>query len=117
MGSGVPRVGLASQQWGFIMHTHHTMHEAVLAPGLGLFTQVPAIVCDPSTLLGVLLLGLNSKLVNGLLGVPWWVPMKPGTERNGINWGARQFYLFCFFSTKWLLSSLTIVLYHSLCQL
>ena len=71
MGSGVPRVGLASQQRGFIMHTHHTMHEAVLAPGPGLLTQVPAIVRDPSTLLGVLLLGLNSKLVNRLLSVPW----------------------------------------------
>ena len=71
MGSGVPRVGLASQQRGFIIHTHHTMHKAVLAPGPGLLTQVPAIVCDPSTLLGVLLLGLNSKLVNRLLSVPW----------------------------------------------
>ena len=71
MGSGVPCVGLASQQRGFIMHTYHTMQEAVLAPGQGLLTQVPAIVNDPSTLLGVLLLGLNSKLVNRLLNVPW----------------------------------------------
>ena len=70
-GSEVPRVGLASQQRGFIMHTHHTMHEAVLAPGPGLLTQVPAIVHDPSTLLGVLLLGLNSMLVSTLLSVPW----------------------------------------------
>ena len=53
------------------MHTHHTMHEAVLAPGLDLLTQVPAILRDPSTLLGVLLLELNSKLVNRLLSVPW----------------------------------------------
>ena len=55
------------------MHTHHTMHEAVLAPGPGLLTQVSAIVHDPSTLLGVLLLGLNSKLVNRLLSVPWLI--------------------------------------------
>ena len=71
MGSGVPRVGLAGQQGGFIMHTHYTVHEAVLAPGPGLLPQVPAIVHDPSTLLGVLLLGLNSKLVNRLLSIPW----------------------------------------------
>ena len=71
MGSGVPRVGLAGQQRGFIMHTHHTMHEVVLAPGPGLLILVPAIVRDPSTLLGVLLLGLNSKLVNRLLSIPW----------------------------------------------
>ena len=71
MGSGVPRVDLASQQRGFIMHIHHIMHEAVLAPGPSLWTQVPTIVHDPSTLLEVLLLGLNSKLVNRLLSVPW----------------------------------------------
>ena len=71
MGSGVPRVGLASQQWGFIMHTHHTMHEAVHAPGPGLLTLVPGIIRDPPTLLRVLLLGLNSMLVNRLLSVPW----------------------------------------------
>ena len=72
MGSGVPYVvGLASQQQGFIMHTHHTMHEAVLALGPGLLTQVPAVVRDPSTFLGVLLPGLNSMLVNSLLSVPW----------------------------------------------
>ena len=71
MGSGVPRVGLASQQWRFIMHTHHTMHEVVLASGPGLLTQAPAIVRDPFTLLGVLLLGLNLKLVKRLLSVPW----------------------------------------------
>ena len=55
------------------MHTHHTMHEEVLAPGSDLLTQVSAIVHDPSTLLGVLLHGLNSKLaiVNRLLSVPW----------------------------------------------
>ena len=41
-------IGLASQQWGYIMHTHHTMHETVLAPGPR--TQVPAIVHGPSTL-------------------------------------------------------------------
>ena len=29
------RVGLASQQWGFTMHTHHSMHKVVLAPGPG----------------------------------------------------------------------------------
>ena len=86
-GSGVPRVGLASQQWGFITHTHHTMHEAVLAPGPGLLTQVPAIVRDPFTLLGALLPGLNSKLVNGLLSIPWgWVsrylPWRVGVERE-----------------------------------
>ena len=71
MGLGVPCVGLASEQRGFIMHTHYTMHKAVLAPGSGLFTQDPAIVLDPSSLLGVLLLSLNSKLVNRLLRVPW----------------------------------------------
>ena len=71
MGSGIPHVGLASQQQGFIMHTHHIMHEAALAPGPGLFTQVPAIVHDPSTFLGVLLLDLNSMLVNRLLSVLW----------------------------------------------
>ena len=71
MGSGVPRVGLVSEQWGFIMHTHHTMCEAVLAPGPGLLTKVPVIVRVPFTLLGVLLLGLNSKLVNRLLSIPW----------------------------------------------
>ena len=71
MGLGVPRVGLASQLRGFIMHTHHTMHKALLAPVPGLLTWVPAIVRDPSTFLGVLLLGLNSKLVNRLLSVPW----------------------------------------------
>ena len=43
----------------------------MLAPGSGLLTQVPAIVSDPFTLLAVLLLGLNSKLVNRLLIVPW----------------------------------------------
>ena len=48
VGPGVPCVDRASQQQGFIMHTHYTMHEAVLAPGSGLLTQVPAIVCDPS---------------------------------------------------------------------
>ena len=52
MGSGVPRIGLANQQRGFIIHTHYTMHEVVLAPGPGLLTQVPAIVHDPSTLSG-----------------------------------------------------------------
>ena len=56
-------------------------------------------------------------LIQLVVAMTLWVPMKPGTERNGIDWGARQFYLFCFFSSKWLLSSLTIVLYHSLCQL
>ena len=70
MGSGVPHVGLASQQWGFIMHTHHTMYEAVLVLGLDLLTQVPAIVRDPSTLLVVLLSGLNLMLVNRLLSIP-----------------------------------------------
>ena len=51
------------------MHTHHTMHEMVLAPGPR--TQVPAVVHGPSTLLRVLPPGLNSKLVNRLLSVPW----------------------------------------------
>ena len=63
----VPRVCLASQQRGFIMHTHHIMHEAVLAPGPGHLNQVSAIVCDPPTLLP----GLNSILVNRLLSIPW----------------------------------------------
>ena len=58
--SGVPHIGLVSQQRGFIMHTHHTMHEAVIEPGQGLLTQVPAIIRDPSTLVGVLLHSLNS---------------------------------------------------------
>ena len=53
------------------MHTHHTMHEAVHAPGPGLLTLVPGIIRDPPTLLRVLLLGLNSMLVNRLLSVPW----------------------------------------------
>ena len=52
------------------MHTHHTMREAVLALGLDLLTQVPAIVRDPSTLLVVLLSGLNLMLVNRLLSIP-----------------------------------------------
>ena len=53
------------------MHTHHAVQEAVLAPGTDLLTQVPAIVSGPSSLLGVLLPGLNSMLVNRLLSVPW----------------------------------------------
>ena len=59
MGSGVPHVGIVSQQQGFIMHTHHTIQEVVLALGPGFLTQVPAIVRDSSTPLEVLLLGLN----------------------------------------------------------
>ena len=71
VGSGIPRIGLASQQQGFIVHIHQTMQKAVLAPGPGLLTQVPAIIHDPSTLLRILLPGLNSMLVNRLLSVPW----------------------------------------------
>ena len=67
------------------MHTHHTMHKAVLAPGPCLLTQVPAIVRDPSTLLGVLLFGLNSKLVNRLLSVPWLGGYIPSME----GWGGQ----------------------------
>ena len=33
VGSVVPCTGFASQQQGYIMHTHHTMREAMLAPG------------------------------------------------------------------------------------
>ena len=68
--SEVPCIGVASQQWGCIMHTYHAMQEVVLAPGSGLLIWVPAIVCGPSNLLGILLLGLNSKLVNRLLRIP-----------------------------------------------
>ena len=70
VGSGAPRFGLASQQQGYIMHTHHAVQEVVLASGTGLLTQVPAIV---SGLLGVLPPGLNSMLVNRLLSVPAWL--------------------------------------------
>ena len=71
VGSGVLCAGLASQQWGFIMHTHHIMHDVMLAPKLGLLTQVLAIICNLSTLLEVFLPDLNSMLVNRLLSVPW----------------------------------------------
>ena len=54
---------------GFIMHKHHTLHEAVLAPGPGLLAQAPALVHDPSPILGVLLPGLNSILVSRLLSI------------------------------------------------
>ena len=53
------------------MQTHHTLREAVFAPGTGALTQVPAIVSGPCSLLGILPPGLNSMLANQLLSVPW----------------------------------------------
>ena len=67
---GVPHFDLASQQRGYIMHTHYTLWEAVLAPGTGVLTQVSAIVSGSSSLLGILPPGLNSMLANQLLSVP-----------------------------------------------
>ena len=55
---------------GLIVHKHHVLHETVLAPGPGLLTQAPAIVHDPSPILGILLPGLNSILVSRLLSIP-----------------------------------------------
>ena len=69
-GQGSLALVLQAKQ-GYIMHTHHAVQEAVLAPGTGLLTQVPAIVSGPSSLLEVLLPGLNSMLVNRFLSVPW----------------------------------------------
>ena len=71
------------------MHAHRTndiMHKAVLAPGPGLLTQVPAIVHDPSTILEALLPGLNSMLVDRLLSIPWlggrYLPCRVGVDRQ-----------------------------------
>ena len=65
------------------------MHEAVLAPGPGLLTQVPAIFRYASTLLGVLLSSLSSMLVNRLLSVPcrldWWIPSMEGWGKKAIS--------------------------------
>ena len=68
---GVPHFDLASQQRGYIMHTHHALREAVFAPGTGVLTQVSAIVSDSSSLLGILPPCLNLMLSNQLLSVPW----------------------------------------------
>ena len=55
VGSGVPCLGFASQQQGYILHTHHIVLEVV-------FVSEPAIVRGPSNLLGVPPPGLNESL-------------------------------------------------------
>ena len=56
---------------GYIKHTLCTMQEVVLAQRTGLMLRVPTIFQGSSILLGVLLPGLNSKLANRLLSIPW----------------------------------------------
>ena len=68
------------------MHTHHTMHEMVLAPGPR--TQVPAIVYGPSTLPT----RPKFKVVNQLLSIPWLGWEAPPMEGWGGQTGNLQVY-------------------------
>ena len=77
------------------MHTHHAMQGAVLALRTDLLTQIPTILCSPSTLLGVLLPGQKSKLVNRLLSISWLggsrhFPWRVGVGRQAVSRSCAQ---------------------------